>query len=85
MKMIRPDIPPSSGSSNQCDHNWVFQETTRNYKISGYQNYTAIFHRIDRYYCQKCCEIKEIEKKEAVSLPFGGVHYPVRYAPTWYR
>jgi hypothetical protein len=68
----------------ECKHNWIFQETKKKYTISGYQSYYATFIRVDRYYCSNCCEIKEMEKKETVSLPSGGIHNPTKYAPVWY-
>jgi hypothetical protein len=67
-----------------CKHNWIFQETYKNHKISFHQNYTVNFKRVDRYYCSNCCEIKEIEKQESVSLPFGGVNRIMDFAPVWY-
>ena len=68
----------------RCEHKWVFQETNKKTHITGYQNKTAHFHRIDVYYCEKCCEIKEVEKRESVNLPFGGIHIVQKYTPDWY-
>ena len=70
---------------NNCKHKWVFQETQQKTTVSGYEHYTAHYHRIDVYFCEKCCEIKKIEQKEAVSLPFGGTHRIQQYAPIWYQ
>jgi hypothetical protein len=70
---------------NECEHKWVFQETkkktSKRYTSNGY---TAYFDKIDIYYCEKCCEIKEIEKGEYVDLPFGGIHHVKDFAPSWY-
>lgn len=70
---------------SDCDHNWVFQDTNKKSHATGYEHYTAVFERIDRYYCSHCCEIKEVEKKEAVSLPFGGIRHINDFAPTWFK
>lgn len=70
---------------NECEHNWIYQNTSKKCSTSGYENYYANFSRIDRYYCSKCCEIKELTKNESVSLPFGGIRHPEAFAPTWYK
>jgi hypothetical protein len=67
-----------------CRHNWIFQEAYKNCNISGYEHHTAHFKRVDRYYCSNCCEVNEIEKKESVSLPFGGIRKVLNFAPVWY-
>jgi hypothetical protein len=71
---------------NECRHKWVFQETQRktNTTYDGNGNYTAHFHRIDVYYCENCCEIKEMEKKQSIELPFGGIRHVGDFAPVWY-
>lgn len=69
----------------ECEHNYIFQNTNKKHSITGYEHYTAVFERIDRYYCSKCLEIKEIVKKEAVSLPFGGIRNVTKFSPVWYR
>jgi hypothetical protein len=78
------DDTESSNIIDGCIHEWVFQETKKKTHITGYQNKTAHFHRIDVYYCKKCCEIKEIETHASVNLPFGGIHNVQKYAPVWY-
>lgn len=70
---------------NECEHKWVFQETKKKTSIRYTSNgYTAYFDKIDIYYCEKCCEIKKIEKGEYVDLPFGGIHHVKDFAPSWY-
>ena len=70
---------------SECEHKWVFQETKKKTSIHYTSNgYTAYFDKIDIYYCEKCCEIKEIEKGEYVDLPFGGIHHVKDFAPSWY-
>ena len=68
----------------ECKHKWIFQETQKKRSTSGYEQCTAHFHRVDVYYCENCCEIKELEKKESVSLPFGGSRHVEDFAPVWY-
>lgn len=51
---------------DNCEHKWVFQETQQKTTVSGYEHYTAHYHRIDVCFCEKCCEIKKIEQKESV-------------------
>ena len=72
-------------TANKCNHQWVFQEDKKKTTVS-YNNgyYTAHFHRVDVYYCENCCEIKELERKESVSLPFGGSRHVDDFAPVWY-
>ena len=71
---------------NKCKHKWVFQETQKKQTLtcdnSGF--YTAHFHRVDVYYCENCCEIKEVTKKQSVELPFGGTRHINSFAPIWY-
>ena len=69
---------------NECEHKWVFQETKKKTSIRYQNGYTAHFDRTDIYYCEKCCEIKKIEKGEYVDLPFGGIHHVKDFAPSWY-
>ena len=71
--------------TKQCEHKWVFQETQKKTTTTNNNgDYTAHYHRVDVYYCEYCCEIKKIEQKESVSLPFGGIRNPDRFAPFWY-
>ena len=69
-----------------CNHKWTFQETQKKVstKSDSYGHYTAHFHRVDVYYCENCCEIKEVEKKQLVNLPFGGIRHVDDFAPVWY-
>ena len=68
-----------------CEHKWTYQETQKKVDVTGYENYTAHYHRIDVYYCEKCCEVKTREQKEEVRLPFGGIHHLGSHAPIWYK
>ena len=70
---------------SDCEHKWIFQETQHKTTVSGYEHYTAHYHRIDVYFCEKCCEIKTVEQKESVSLPFGGIRHVLKYVPIWYQ
>ena len=72
-------------STNKCQHKWVFQEAKKKTTLSSNNgNWVAHFHRIDVYYCENCCEIKNIEKKESIRLPFGGSRHAEDFAPIWY-
>ena len=54
---------------SECEHKWVFQETKKKTSIRYTSNgYTAYFDKIDIYYCEKCCEIKEIENKKKTNI-----------------
>lgn len=48
------------GRRNMCDHKWVHFETRYLY-IDNYPG-SSQFKRIDRFFCEKCCEEKVIEK-----------------------
>lgn len=47
----------------ECEHKWALQETKRKTSVSYVNGYTAYFYKTDIYYCEKCCEIKEIKKR----------------------
>lgn len=69
----------------KCEHKWVFQETQKKTTLTNSKgHYTAHYHRIDLYYCERCCELKKKEQHADVNLPFGGSHHPEKYAPVWY-
>jgi len=54
-----PVKPPPQG----CEHKWVFMETARQHgKSSCYDSPAVNWRRTDRFYCEKCLEIKEIIK-----------------------
>ena len=57
-----PVKPPTQG----CEHKFVFMETVRQHGIMpSFGYYDAVdWKRIDRFYCEKCLEIKEIVKTE---------------------
>lgn len=47
-------------SNNQCKHKWIHLDTKYIY-LNHYPG-SCKFKRVDRFYCDKCCEIKEIVK-----------------------
>lgn len=48
---------------NECEHKWVFMETAKQVGyIGSYSTPSKEWRRIDRFYCEKCLEIKEIKK-----------------------
>lgn len=49
---------------NECEHKWVFMETAkrRGERASFGLSPAKPWKRIDRFYCEKCLEIKEIIK-----------------------
>ena len=70
---------------DECKHKWIYQEKQLKTNVTGYENYTAHYHRVDLYFCENCCEIKKVEEKQNVDLPFGGVRNLPAYAPIWYQ
>lgn len=44
-----------------CEHKWVYQMSDYKCEKEGY--YIKKFSRIDTYYCEKCCEVKEKNSK----------------------
>ena len=48
------------GEKLMCDHKWVHFETRYLY-IDNYPS-SSKFKRIDRFFCEKCCEEKVVEK-----------------------
>jgi len=55
-------IPPSTGNSIKCVHEWVYQETHYSCDNRGGQ---STYGKLDIYYCSKCLEKKEILRKES--------------------
>ncbi len=49
---------------NECEHKWVFMETVkqRGERASFGISPQKEWKRIDRFYCEKCLEIKELTK-----------------------
>lgn len=53
-----------------CEHKWIYQMS--NYESVKVGYYTCEYSRIDTYYCEKCCEIKEkVNKCEAKDIKEG--------------
>lgn len=48
----------------KCEHKWVFMETVKHRGERGSWGMSSCkeWKRIDRFYCEKCLEIKEIVK-----------------------
>lgn len=57
---------PKISSNAQCDHKFVYMETVkqRGQRPSFGLSSTVDWKRIDRFYCEKCLEIKELVKTE---------------------
>lgn len=59
-----------------CEHKWVYQMSDYICEKVGYYRYE--YSRIDTYYCEKCCELKEnIAKMESKDINSG--------TPTWWK
>jgi len=43
-----------------CEHKWVLLEVIRK---TGWGSYNTEYIRIDRFYCEKCLEQKNVEKR----------------------
>jgi hypothetical protein len=58
--------PPAKPPSQGCEHKWVFMETVkqRGERASFGISPQKEWKRTDRFYCEKCLEIKEIVKTE---------------------
>jgi hypothetical protein len=55
--------PPAAPGPKGCIHKWVYMETARQHgKSSCYDSPAVNWRRTDRFYCEKCLEIKEIIK-----------------------
>lgn len=44
-----------------CEHKWVYQMSDYECEANGY--YSKQYCRTDIYYCEKCCETKDIVAK----------------------
>jgi hypothetical protein len=55
-----------------CDHKFVHLDTIKKHDTSGYNTQ---FIRIDRFFCEKCLEQKEVRKSEYAYS---------RETPEWY-
>lgn len=40
-----------------CEHKWVYQTSDYRCEKEGY--YTNKYSRVDTYYCEKCCKVKD--------------------------
>lgn len=58
-------------TEKKCDHKWVHLSTHYRKKED---RYAARFIRMDIFFCEKCCEKKEVVKEEYAML-----------APVWWR
>lgn len=85
-KVIKDILPPTGGSNVQCKHHWIFQETNKCHKPKEdkYGKTSVIYQRLDRYYCENCCEIKELIKTETVDVRIRNVGYIESNKPVWY-
>lgn len=67
------------------EHKWIFHETQKDMLFEGSSdrgNRKVTFNRVDVFYCENTCEIKEIEKTETVELVWGEKSEDVK--PIWY-
>lgn len=55
----------------ECEHKWVHLSTHYEYESHGYN---TEFVRLDAFFCEKCCETKEVERREHS-----------RETPLWWR
>ncbi|MFA5322132.1 MAG: hypothetical protein WC373_05605 [Smithella sp.] len=48
----------------ECEHKWVYMETVRRHAKTASPGYSAQidWKRVDRFYCEKCLEVKELTK-----------------------
>jgi hypothetical protein len=58
--MYKDYNPPAEPPPQGCEHKWVLMETVKQQGYSGYGSQQ--WKRIDRFYCEKCLEIKELVK-----------------------
>lgn len=54
------DTPAALSQPRGCKHKFVFMETIRQHGTTAY--YSISWKRVDRFYCEKCLEIKELIK-----------------------
>jgi hypothetical protein len=57
-------MPPVKPPKHQCEHKFIYMQTVRQH---GEQPWIGVrpgkeWKRIDRFYCEKCLEFKEITK-----------------------
>lgn len=62
---------------SKCDHKWVHLST--HYDRYSYNRYgdPVIYARIDRFFCEKCCEQRDAKHEETVCREDD--------APIWWR
>lgn len=44
-----------------CEHKWVYFDTKKYYQ---YRDFLGLFTRIDKFYCEKCLEMKDVKKED---------------------
>lgn len=45
----------------ECNHKWIHLSTHYQQSSAGYN---TEYIRLDVFFCEKCCETKEVEKRE---------------------
>ena len=50
--------------NKNCEHKWIHLETIDQERVYRNQYDRTEFVKTDRFFCEKCCEIKEISKKK---------------------
>lgn len=56
----------------ECDHKWTHLSTHYQHEPCGYQ---TTYTRMDIFICERCCEMKEIIKRESArETPLWWMH-----------
>jgi hypothetical protein len=56
---LRP--PNGTNASKSCSHKWIHLDTNKSYHFND-AACRREYYQTDRFYCENCCEIKEISK-----------------------
>lgn len=66
-----PPPPPRCASGVGCNHKYVHLETVKTCNEGAYYKSENVYTKVDRYFCEKCLDTKEVTKTEvSVEKPF---------------
>ena len=63
--------------NNNCEHKWIHLETIDQMRVYRRDYDRTEFVKTDRFFCEKCCEIKEFSKK----IDYNYYEYPDWFNP----
>lgn len=60
-KLPTGEFNPFGDTGESCNHKWIHLRTYKSYHVNTATSQRE-YYVTDRFYCENCCEIKEITK-----------------------